>query len=82
MDLKSLLKGTRTDKLMPRGRVCVFIGFSETIAKQFKVYALDLGYTTRSAVVDCDKGVKGGTIDPKIRGPNPQELLMTFPYRT
>ena len=57
MDPKSLPKGTRTDKLMLRGRVCVFMGYSETTAKQFKVYALDLGCTTRSAVVDWDEGV-------------------------
>lgn len=36
---------------MPRGRVCVFMGYSETTTKQFRVYAPDLGYTTRSSVV-------------------------------
>jgi hypothetical protein len=81
VDLKSLPKGTRTDKLMLRGRVCVFMGYYETIVKQFKVYALDLGYTTRSAVVDCDEGVKGGTIDLKNRGLNPQGTLNDLPLR-
>jgi hypothetical protein len=68
---------------MPRGRVCVFIGYSETTAKQFKVYTLDLGYTTRSAVVDWDENTLGGTVDLKIRGLNPQgtpnELLPRNP---
>ena len=85
VDLKSLPRGTRTDKLMPRGRVCVFMGYSETTAKQFKVYAPDLGYTTRSAVVDWDEGVQGGTVDLKIRGLNPQgtpnELPLQNPAR-
>jgi hypothetical protein len=81
VDPKSLPKGTRTDKLMPRGRVCVFMGYSETTAKQFKVYAPDLGYTTRSAVVDWDEGVQGGTVDLKIRGPNPQGTPNELPLR-
>jgi hypothetical protein len=51
VDLKSLPKGGRTDKLMPRRRVSVFIGYSDNTTKQFKVYTLDLGYTTRSASV-------------------------------
>ena len=81
VDPKSLPKGSRTDKLMPRGRVCVFMGYSETTAKQFKVYAPDLGYTTRSAVVDWDEGIQGGTIDLKIRGPNPQGTPNELPLR-
>ncbi len=81
VDPKSLPKGSRTDKLMPRGRVCVFMGYSETTAKQFKVYAPDLGYTTRSAVVDWDESVQGGTIDLRIRGPNPQGTPNELPLR-
>jgi hypothetical protein len=52
VDPKSLPKGSRKDVIVRRGRVCVFIGYSETTTKQFKVYAPDLRYTTRSSVVD------------------------------
>jgi hypothetical protein len=70
VDLKSLLKGGRTDKLMPRGRVGVFMGYSDNTTKQFKVYTLDLGYMTRSALVVWDEGIVGGAIDLKIHGLN------------
>jgi hypothetical protein len=70
---------------MSRGHVCVFIGYSETTTKQFRVYTLDLRYTTRSSIVDWDEGTLGGTVDLKIQGPRPQgtpnELLLRNPAR-
>jgi hypothetical protein len=33
VDPKSLPKGRRTDKLMPRGRVSVFMGYSDNMTK-------------------------------------------------
>jgi hypothetical protein len=81
VDPKSLPKSGRTDKLMPRGRVGVFMGYSDKTTKQFKVYAPDLGYTTRSATVVWDEEVVGGSIDLKIRGPNPQGTPCELPDR-
>jgi hypothetical protein len=81
VDPKSLPKESRKDKIMPRGRVCVFMGYSETTTKQFRVYAPDLGYTTRSSVVDWDEGTLGGTVDLKIRGPRPQGTPNELPLR-
>jgi hypothetical protein len=49
--LKSLPPKTRHDKLIDTGRECVFIGYSDTTTSQYKVYAPDLGYVTRTSVV-------------------------------
>ena len=57
------------------------MGYSETTTKQFRVYAPDLGYTTRSSVVDWDEGTPGGTVDLKIRGPRPQGTPNELPLR-
>ena len=57
----------RYDKLVNIGRVRVFIGYSETINKQFKVYAPELGYTFRSSRVRIDETIAGGIIDLRIR---------------
>jgi hypothetical protein len=81
VDPKSLPKGSRKDVIVRRGRVCVFMGYSETTTKQFKVYAPDLGYTTRSSVVDWDEKTPGGTVDLKIRGPRPQGTPNELPLR-
>jgi hypothetical protein len=85
VDPKSLAAGTRRDKLIPRSRVCMFMGYSEIMAKQFKVYAPDLGYTIRSAIVDWDRNTPEGTVDFKIHGPNlqgtPYKLLPRNPAR-
>ena len=40
---------------MDYGQIVVFIGYSKEITKQYKVYALDLGYTIKASVVDFDK---------------------------
>jgi hypothetical protein len=79
IDLKSLPKGGHTDKLIPRGRVSIFIGYSDNTTKQFKVYTPDLGYTTRSASVVWDKGIVSRAIDLKIHGPNSQGTPYKLP---
>ena len=64
---KTLPKEARHDKLMLRGREGVFMGYSETTEKQFKVYAPDLGYTRRTSALYVDEAVKGGTVDLRFR---------------
>lgn len=75
IDPKSLLKGARIDKLIPRGRVSVFMGYLDNITKQFKVYTPNLGYITRSTLVIWDKGVISRTVDLKIYRLNLQGTL-------
>ena len=66
---KSQPKGFRHDKLVDRGRVGIFMGYSEDTTKQYKVYAPDLGYTTRSAVVEFDENENASSVDLRLRGP-------------
>jgi hypothetical protein len=66
---KTLPAKGRHDKLVDRGRVGVFMGYSLT-DKQMKVYAPDLGYTIRTSVVCVDEETIGGSIDLKIRIPS------------
>lgn len=64
---KTLPAKGRSDKLMHRGRVGVFMGYSETTDRQFKVYSPDLGYTHRVSVIQADEKVPGGTLDLNLR---------------
>ncbi|KAI0997159.1 hypothetical protein K3495_g11022 [Podosphaera aphanis] len=57
----------RKDKLVDRGRIGVFMGYSNTTDKQFKVYSPELGYTTRVSVIKFDESIRGGTIDLRLR---------------
>lgn len=59
---EELPKTGRTDKLMPVGRDCVFMGYDWNTTKHYRVYAPDLHRTTISSSVDFDESVKGGTI--------------------
>src|SRR5947208_16449508 len=52
---------------MIRGRERVFMGYSETTEKQFKVYAPDLGYTRRTSALYVDEAVKGGIVNLQFR---------------
>ena len=65
--LKSQPRDARTDKLVPRGRIGVFMGYSDSTDKHFKVYAPDRGYTITLHVVDVYESKKGGLIDLRIR---------------
>lgn len=64
---KTLPAKGRSDKLMHRGRAGVFMGYSETTDKQFKVYSPDLGYTHRVSVIQADEKVPGGKLDLNLR---------------
>src|ERR1700712_1457584 len=64
---KTLPKGSRHDKLMDTGRIGVFVGYSPTTTKHFRVYSPELGYTTKCSVVHIDEKTKGGTLDLRIR---------------
>ena len=61
MNLKTLPTKGQYNKLIDRGRVRVFIGYTSTIA-QLRVYALDLGYTIRSSIVEVNKLVPRGIV--------------------
>lgn len=63
----SHMKGGRSDKLMATGRIGVFMGYSDTTDKHFKVYAPDRGYTITTHVVEVDETRKGGSIDIRLR---------------
>lgn len=64
---KSLPPKGRQDKLMDRGRVAVFVGYEENTIKQFRIYAPDLGYVTRTSVIIFNESQKGGTVDLRVR---------------
>ena len=64
---KTLPAKGRSDKLMHRGRAGVFMGYSETTDKQFKVYSPDLGYTHRVSVIQTDEKVPGGKLNLNLR---------------
>ncbi|KAI0999167.1 hypothetical protein K3495_g9029 [Podosphaera aphanis] len=70
----TIAKGQRTDKLVDRGRVGVFMGYSDTINKQLRVYNLKLGYTSRTSRLTVMEHLKGGTVELRLRncasGPN------------
>ncbi|SLM41026.1 Reverse transcriptase, RNA-dependent DNA polymerase [Lasallia pustulata] len=72
----------KANKLVPRGRIGVFMGYSNSTDKHFKVYASDRGYTITSHVVDVDESKKGSSIDLRIRSsPTGQGTPNTLPDR-
>jgi Reverse transcriptase (RNA-dependent DNA polymerase)/gag-polypeptide of LTR copia-type len=64
---KTIPNGQRSDKGMDTGRVGIFMGYSPTTTKQFKVYSPELGYTHRSSRVIINEKVKGGTVELRLR---------------
>jgi hypothetical protein len=52
---------------MDTGREGVFMGYSDTTTSQYKVYAPDLGYVTRTSVVKFNEHQKGGSMNLKLR---------------
>src|SRR5271167_1406191 len=64
---KSLPGKGRQDKLMDRSRVAVFVGYEENTIKQFRIYAPDLGYVTRTSLIIFNESQKGGTVDLRVR---------------
>ena len=80
--LKSQPRDACTDKLVPRSRIGVFMGYSDSTDKHFKVYASDQGYTITSHMVDVNESKKGGSIDLQIRSsPTGQGTPNTLPDR-
>ena len=67
---KTIPSGHRGDKLIDRGRIGVFMGYSLTTDKQFRVYSPELGYTTRVSIIKVDESTKGGTIELRLRDCN------------
>lgn len=80
---KTIPAQQRHDKLVDRGRVGVFMGYSETTSKQLKIYSPELGYTFRSSRVLIDETTPGGTIDLRIRNcaSGPQGTQNVLPDR-
>jgi len=64
---KTIPADQRHDKLVDRGRVGVFMGYSETTNKQFKFYSPELGYTSRSSRISVDEHTPGGRVELRLR---------------
>lgn len=64
---KSWPAGTKSRKLLDRGRECVFVGHNEKTNNQYWVYAPDLGRAELAKTVDFDEQRKGGDLDLRIR---------------
>ena len=62
-----ILVNERYNKLVNPSRVRVFIGYSESIIKHFKVYSPERGYTIILSRVLIKESIKGRTIDLRIR---------------
>lgn len=60
---KSQPPGARTDHLIPIGRDCVLMGYSEDTDKHYRVYAPDLHTTVLASTVRFDETKPGGSID-------------------
>jgi hypothetical protein len=69
VDPKSHPPHTRSDKLMDRGRECVFVGYNDDTTKQWKVYAPDLHRTVITSYAKFKESVAGGTLDLRLRIP-------------
>ena len=81
VDPKSLPAYRRKDKLMPRGRIYIFIGYVDETTKQYKVYAPDLQRTIRSSIVDFEEETKGGTVNLNFPGEFVQGTPNVLPTR-
>jgi hypothetical protein len=80
---KTIPADQRHDKLVDRGRVGVFMGYSETTNKQFKFYSPELGYTSRSSRISVDEYTPGGKVELRLRNipAGPQGTQNTMPDR-
>ena len=61
-DPKSLPVGTRQDKFMDRGKVGIFLGYSQRTNRQYRVYTPDTGRIIRATTVTFDEWTKGSTV--------------------
>lgn len=64
---KSWPAGTKSRKLLDRGRECVFAGHNEKTTNQHWVYAPDLGRAELAKTVDFDEKREGGGFNQQIR---------------
>lgn len=71
--------GTRRDKLMPKGREAVLMGFDPETIKQYRVYAPDLGRCIKASTITFFEDEKGGDIDLKLKISTPNELATRNP---
>ncbi|KAF7570398.1 hypothetical protein PtrM4_104000 [Pyrenophora tritici-repentis] len=80
---KTIPADQRHDKLVDRGRVGVFMGYSETTNKQFKFYSPELGYTSRTSRLSVDEYTPGGKVELRLRNipAGPQGTQNTMPDR-
>jgi hypothetical protein len=80
---KTIPADQRHDKLVDRGRVGVFMGYSETTNKQFKFYSPELGYTSRTSRLSVDEYTPRGQVKLRLRNipAGPQGTQNTMPDR-
>ncbi|KAF7569560.1 UBN2 multi-domain protein [Pyrenophora tritici-repentis] len=80
---KTIPADQRHDKLVDRGRIGVFMGYSETTNKQFKFYSPELGYTSRTSRLSVDEYTPGGKVELRLRNipAGPQGTQNTMPDR-
>ena len=67
---KSWPAGSKSRKLLDRGRECEFVGHNDKTIHQHWVYAPDLGRAELAKTVDFDEKGKGGELKLQIRQPS------------
>ena len=68
INLKTLYKDDRYNKLVLRGREGVFIGYLNDIGKYLKIYTLDLGRIIFSSRLSINELVSRGIVNLRLRG--------------
>ncbi|CZS92418.1 related to TY4B TY4B protein [Rhynchosporium agropyri] len=83
VDKKTIPANERHDKLVNPGRIGVFMGYSESTTKHFKVYSPERGSTIMSSRVVIKESSKGGSVDLRLRNcvSGPQGTLNVAPDR-
>ena len=66
--------GTRQDKLMPKAREAVLMGFDPETTSQYRIYAPDLGRCIKSSSVTFEEDTKGGALRLKLNSYTPNWL--------
>ena len=64
--IKSLLKGSRTDKLIDRSRTSVFVGYIDNTNTIHYILAPDLKAVIKAYSIKFVENVKGSTVDLKL----------------
>ncbi|KAI0996585.1 hypothetical protein K3495_g11597 [Podosphaera aphanis] len=67
VDPKTVPNQQLHNKQVDRGRLAVFLGYSDDTIRLYWYYSADLGYAQRSSSVEFDENTKGGTIDLRLR---------------